>query len=104
MKTIVYTTGMYMMNVEHAPALQRLLADPVIAVGAQVVSTATTTPAANQQQQQQAAAGVWTFAVTPQQAEQLIFAALDTTMYFTLLPDKSPTARTNGRTFGNLFS
>jgi len=76
----------------------------VIAVGAQVVTTAATPANANAQQQAQQPAGIFTFAVTPQQAEQLVFAALDTTLYFTLLPEKSPTAKTNGRTFANLFS
>lgn len=75
----------------------------VIAVGARVVTTATTpgtTPPAEQQQ----VAGIFTFSVTPQVAEKLVFAALNTTMYFTLLPPKAKPVSTNGRTFANLFS
>jgi pilus assembly protein CpaB len=72
----------------------------VIAVGSRIVSS-TVAPAQNGQEQQ---AGIFTFAVTPQQAEKLVFATLNTTVYFTLLPEKAPTARTNGATFANLFS
>lgn len=75
----------------------------VIAVGARVVTTSTTQPAAGAEQQQQVA-GIFTFAVTPAQAEKLVFAALNTTMYFTLLPPKSNPVTTGGRTFANLFS
>ena len=75
----------------------------VIAVGTQVVTTAAT-PANNAQQPPAQNTGIFTFAVTPTQAEQLIFATLNTTLYFTLLPEKSPTVKTNGRTFANLFS
>jgi pilus assembly protein CpaB len=71
----------------------------VIAVGSRIVSTATTTgqPAAEQP------AGIFTFAVTPAQAEQLVFATLNTTLYFTLLPADSKPVSTKGRTFANLF-
>ena len=75
----------------------------VIAVGSRIVSTSTTASNAQAQQAEQGA-GVFTFAVTPAQAEQIIFASLNTTMYFTLLPEKSPAAKTAGRTFANLFS
>lgn len=76
----------------------------VIAVGARIVSTGVT-PAAGQPAAEQPAGGLWTFAVTPAQAEQLIFAALNTSMYFTLLPEKAPArVGTSGRTFANLFS
>jgi pilus assembly protein CpaB len=74
----------------------------VIAVGNRIVSS--TTAPANQQAQEQQTAGIFTFAVTPQQAEQLVFATLNTTLYFTLLPEKAPRVRTSGRTFANLFS
>lgn len=73
----------------------------VIAVGARVISAAA--PAAGAEQQQQVA-GIFTFAVTPALAEKLVFAALNTTMYFTLLPPKSNPVTTGGRTFANLFS
>jgi pilus assembly protein CpaB len=73
----------------------------VIAVGTRIVSTATTAAATPEQQQQ---GGVFTFAVTPQQAEKLVFAALNTTMYFTLLPPNSQPVVTKGQTFANLFS
>lgn len=75
----------------------------VIAVGARVVSAVTapgTTPTTDQTQ----VAGIFTFAVTPQVAEKLVFAALNTTMYFTLLPPKAKPVSTGGRTFANLFS
>jgi Flp pilus assembly protein CpaB len=76
----------------------------VIAVGSRVISTGTSATAQQNANQQQSNAAIFTFAVTPQQAEQLVFATLNTTLYFTLLPENSPTARTNGRTFANLFS
>lgn len=72
----------------------------VIAVGTRVVAS-TTTQTPEQQAQQQ---GILTFAVTPAQAEQLVFATLNTTLYFTLLPEKAPRATTAGRTFANLFT
>ena len=71
----------------------------VIAVGSRIVSSATTTGQTAEQP-----AGIFTFAVTPTQAEQLVFAALNTTMYFTLLPADSKPVATRGRTFANLFS
>lgn len=71
----------------------------VIAVGTRIVSSTTTaTP------EQVQSGGTFTFAVTPTQAEQLVFAALNTTMYFTLLPANSQPVGTPGRTFANLFS
>jgi len=73
----------------------------VIAVGTRVVSATTTTSTTEQQQQP---AGVFTFAVSPDQAEQLVFATLNTTLYFTLLPPKSKPVSTRGRTFANLFA
>jgi pilus assembly protein CpaB len=75
----------------------------VIAVGARVVTTAAT-PGTGAPQDQQQVAGIFTFAVTPAQAEKLVFAALNTTMYFTLLPPKSKPVSTGGRTFANLFN
>jgi len=74
----------------------------VIAVGSRIVSSATTPQ--TQEQQQQQPGGVFTFAVTPAQAEQLVFATLNTTLYFTLLPANSQPVATRGRTFANLFS
>jgi pilus assembly protein CpaB len=76
----------------------------VIAVGNQVV-TNTAAPINNQTTQQpQNQGGIWTFALTPTQIEQLIFAMQNTTPYFTLLPEKSNPVKTAGRTFANLFS
>jgi Flp pilus assembly protein CpaB len=71
----------------------------VIAVGSRIVSSATTTGQTAQEQP----AGIFTFAVTPAQAEQLVFASLNTTLYFTLLPANSKPVVTRGRTFANLF-
>jgi pilus assembly protein CpaB len=70
----------------------------VIAVGSRIVSSAV--PAGTTAE---APAGIFTFAVTPAQAEQLVFAALNTTLYFTLLPADSKPVATRGRTFANLF-
>jgi pilus assembly protein CpaB len=71
----------------------------VIAVGSRIVSSTVAPGTAAE-----APAGIFTFAVTPAQAEQLVFAALNTTMYFTLLPADSKPVVTKGRTFANLFS
>jgi pilus assembly protein CpaB len=78
----------------------------VLAVGTRVVSSGVapatgTQPAAQQDQQN---AGIITFAVTPQQAEQIVWATLNGQIYFTLLPEKSPKVNTSGRTVANLFS
>jgi pilus assembly protein CpaB len=70
----------------------------VIAVGSRIVSSAVAPGTAEQP------AGIFTFAVTPDQAEQLVFATLNTTLYFTLLPADSKPVATRGRTFANLFS
>jgi pilus assembly protein CpaB len=78
----------------------------VIAVGSRVAAQ-TAAPAAgtNQQAQQEQACCVLTFALSPEQAEILVFAALNTQMYFTLLPDaKAPPVSTPGRQLVNLFS
>jgi pilus assembly protein CpaB len=74
----------------------------VLAVGTRVVSGAGLEPAA--QQQQQGGCCLLTFAVTPAQAEQIVFAVLNTQLYFTLLPAKAPAANPPGRTAQNLFS
>lgn len=79
----------------------------VIAVGsrvaAQTAAAAATTP--EQQAAAQQACCILTFALTPPQAEIIAFAALNTQMYFTLLPDaKQPAANTPGRSIANLFS
>jgi pilus assembly protein CpaB len=77
----------------------------VIAVGTRIVSAglAPSQGQAGQQQAADAAAGIFTFAVTPAQAEQLVTAALNTQLYFTLLPENSPPANTPGRNIANLF-
>lgn len=73
----------------------------VIAVGARVTGQGAPTD----QNAQQQACCVLTFAVTPAQAEIIAFAALNTQMYFTLLPDaKQPVANVPGRQLTNLFS
>lgn len=45
-----------------------------------------------------------TVALTPGQAEQLVFAINNGQLYFTLLPEKAPNANTPGRTLTNLFN
>jgi pilus assembly protein CpaB len=45
-----------------------------------------------------------TVALTPGQAEQLVFAINNGQLYFTLLPEKAPNANTPGRTITNLFN
>jgi pilus assembly protein CpaB len=77
----------------------------VIAVGSRVAAQTATAATPTDQAAQQAACCVLTFAVTPAQAEIIAFAALNTQMYFTLLPDaKQPPANTPGRQLTNLFS
>ncbi|MFY9588636.1 MAG: Flp pilus assembly protein CpaB [Actinomycetota bacterium] len=78
----------------------------VIAVGSRVAAQTAATPATpTDQQAQQQACCILTFSVTPAQAEIIAFAALNTQMYFTLLPDaKQPPANTPGRQVTNLFS
>lgn len=77
----------------------------VIAVGSRVAAQAAPQPAAQQQQQAQQACCVLTFSVTAAQAEIIAFAAMNTPMYFTLLPDaKQPAANVPGRNLANLFS
>ena len=79
----------------------------VLAVGSQVVSSGAPAPTNNQaqqQQQQNSQTGIITFAVTPAEAEQITFAVLNETIYFTLLPEKAPRATTSGRNVANLFS
>ena len=76
----------------------------VIAVGTRVAAQTSTAPATDQAAQQQACC-ILTFAVSPAQAEIIAFAALNTQMYFTLLPDaKQAPANTPGRQLANLFS
>ena len=45
-----------------------------------------------------------TVALTPGQAEQLVFAINNGALYFTLLPEKAPNVNTPGRTITNLFN
>jgi pilus assembly protein CpaB len=73
----------------------------VLAVGSRVVSQ-TAAPAGQQQQQQQACC-LFTLALTPVEAEQLVVATLNGQVYFTLVPEKAPVVRTPGRTVANLF-
>jgi pilus assembly protein CpaB len=80
----------------------------VIAVGSRVAAqTAATAATPTDQAAQQAACCILTFAVTPAQAEIIAFAALNTQMYFTLLPPSKnplPAANVPGRQLTNLFS
>ena len=45
-----------------------------------------------------------TVALEPEDAERLVFAIENASLYFTLLPDDAEPADTPGRTFGNLFN
>jgi hypothetical protein len=45
-----------------------------------------------------------TLALTPGQAEQLVFASLNGQLHFTLLPEGSQPANTPGRNITNLFN
>ena len=74
----------------------------VLAVGNRVVTSTVSTPGGEQQQQVQCC--LLTFAVNGPQAEQIVFAVLNTQLYFTLLPEKAPRVSTAGRTFANLFN
>jgi pilus assembly protein CpaB len=78
----------------------------VLAVGTRVVTAgAGLAPSQGQAAQgQEQGTGIFTFAVTPAQAEQIVFAVLNTQLYFTLLPANSQPAETPGRTILNLFS
>ena len=77
----------------------------VIAVGSRVAAQTTAVTQNADQAAQQQACCVLTFSVTPAQAEIIAFAALNTQMYFTLLPDaKQSPVNTSGRQFANLFS
>ncbi|MGH2793884.1 MAG: Flp pilus assembly protein CpaB, partial [Actinomycetota bacterium] len=74
----------------------------VLAVGSRVVSVGVTTttgePAA------EVACCLLTLALTPGQAEQLVFASLNGQLVFTLLPENAQPANTPGRTIANLFN
>ena len=80
--------------------LQRL---DVLAVGNRVVSVGATTQTAGQPAAEVACC-LLTLALTPGQAEQLVFASLNGQLHFTLLPENAQPANTPGRTIANLFN
>jgi len=76
----------------------------VLAVGSRVVSSAAATNANGQPANaEQTGCCLLTVALTPAQAEQLVFAINNGQIYLTLLPDRAPVASTAGRTATNLF-
>ena len=76
----------------------------VLAVGTRIVGAAA--PATGDAAAAPADTGccLLTIALTPGQAEQLVFAINNGQLHFTLLPEKSPNANTPGRTISNLFN
>jgi pilus assembly protein CpaB len=82
--------------------LQRI---DVLAVGTRVVSVgAAVQPAGAAQPAADVACCLLTLALTPGQAEQLVFASLNGQLHFTLLPEGSQPANTPGRNLTNLFN
>ena len=75
----------------------------VLAVGTRVVGV-TVQPASGEAAPAETACCLLTLALTPGQAEQLVFASLNGTLHFTLLPEGSQPANTPGRTLTNLFN
>ena len=73
----------------------------VLAVGRRVVTT--NDQGQEQDQVQQTELVLATLAVTDQQAEQLVFALQEGSLYFTLLAEGYEAEDTPGRTFDNLF-
>ena len=74
----------------------------VLAVGRRVVTT--NEQGQNQDQVQQTESVLVTVAVTDEQAERLVFALSEGSLYFTLLPEGYEPQDTPGRTFDNLFA
>jgi pilus assembly protein CpaB len=74
----------------------------VLAVGTRVVG-ATVQPAGSTATAEVACC-LLTLALTPGQAEQLVFASLNGQLHFTLLPEGSQPANTPGRNITNLFN
>lgn len=74
----------------------------VLAVGRRVVTT--NEEGQTQDQVQQTESILVTVAVTDQQAERLVFALNEGSLYFTLLPEGYEPSDTPGRTFDNLFA
>lgn len=73
----------------------------VLATGRRV--TVTNEQGQDEDQTQQTESVLTTLAVTDEQAEQLVFALQEGTLYFTLLPEDYEPQGTPGRTFDNLF-
>lgn len=73
----------------------------VLAVGRRVLTT--NERGEQQDEVQQTESVLATLAVNDQQAEQLVFALHEGTLYFTLLPEGSEVQDTPGRTFDDLF-
>lgn len=74
----------------------------VLAVGRRVVTT--NEQGQTQDQVQQTESVLTTIAVTDQDAEKLVFALNEGSLYFTLLPEGYEAQDTPGRTFDDLFS
>lgn len=74
----------------------------VLAVGRRVVTT--NEQGQTQDQVQQTESILTTVAVTDEDAERLVFALNEGSLYFTLLPEGYESAQTPGRTFDDLFS
>lgn len=74
----------------------------VLAVGRRVVTT--NEQGQTQDQVQQTESILATLAVTDQDAERLVFALNEGSLYFTLLPEGYEPEETPGRTFDDLFS
>jgi pilus assembly protein CpaB len=67
----------------------------VLAVGQRQVQT--------EEQEGTVSSVLMTLAVQPEDAERLVFAVQNGTVYFTLLPEDAEPVETPGRTFGDLF-
>lgn len=76
----------------------------VLAVGSRVVAVSATPAQTGAQPAAEVACCLLTLALTPGQAEQLVFASLNGQLVFTLLPEGSQPANTPGRTIANLFN
>jgi pilus assembly protein CpaB len=67
----------------------------VLAVGQRQVQT--------DEQEGTVSSVLMTLAVQPEDAERLVFAVANGSLYFTLLPEDAEPVETPGRTFGDLF-
>jgi Flp pilus assembly protein CpaB len=76
----------------------------VLAVGTRVVAVAAQPANGQPAAAAETACCILTLAVTPGQAEQLVWAINNTQPYFALLPQDSPVTKVPGRTASNLFN